>query len=101
MRRKAEFECYRLHWRRVGDINSAPVLPSFECLFCHFTVKCSFPPKIRTTIFGVFLVLRSTKALGGIITVIILISTDSILVDDTSLMLMGSTGWHLEVIVIP
>ena len=89
MRRKAEFEYYRLHWRKVGDISSAPVLLSFECLFCHFTVKCSFPPKIRTTIFGVVLVLRSTRALGGIASVIHPTSTDSILADHTRLKLMG------------
>ena len=43
----------------------------------------------------------SSKALGGMTVVIDPISTDSILVDRMSLMLMGSTGRHLEVIVIP
>ena len=44
---------------------------------------------------------RSIKALGGIKVVIDPISTDSILVDHMTLMLMGSTGRHLEVIIIP
>ena len=44
-------------------------------------------------------VLWSTKALGGIKVVINLISSDVILVDHLTLLLMGSTGRHLEVII--
>ena len=43
--------------------------------------------------------LWSTKALGGIKVVINLISNDIILVDHLTLLLMGSTGRHLEVII--
>ena len=39
--------------------------------------------------------------LGGITVVIHPISTESILVDLITLLPMGSTGWHLEVIIIP
>ena len=44
---------------------------------------------------------RRLKALGGIKLVMNPISTDSILVDHIKLLPMGSTGWHLEVIIIP
>ena len=44
---------------------------------------------------------RRLKALGGIKLVMNPISTDSILVDHIKLLLMGSTGKHLEVIIIP
>ena len=70
-------------------------------LFLLFIVECSFPPKIRKTIFGVVLVQRRLKALGGIKLVIDPISTDSILVDTMTLLPMGSTGRHLEVLSIP
>ena len=78
----------------------------FECVFCfsfcHFTVQCSFPPKIRTSIFGVTVLVQwSSRALGGIKIVMNPISTDSILVDLIRLTPMGSTGGHLEVIIIP
>ena len=70
--------------------------------FCYFIVECSFPPKIRTTIVGVAVLVQwSSKALGGIKIVINPISTDSTLVDHIKLLLMGSTGKHLEVIIIP
>ena len=39
--------------------------------------------------------------LGGITVVMNPISTDSILVDTMTLLPMGSTGRHLEVIIIP
>ena len=42
---------------------------------------------------------KETKALGGIKVVINLISSDIILVDHLTLLLMGSTGRHLEVII--
>ena len=80
---------------------ASPSLFTLNASFCYFTVKCGFPPKIRTMTFIMVLVQWSIKALGGIRIVIILISTDSILVDHTSLVLMGSTGRHLEVIIIP
>ena len=44
---------------------------------------------------------RRLKALGGITIVMDPISTDGILVDHMTLMLMGSTGRHLEVFSIP
>ena len=44
---------------------------------------------------------RRLKALGGIKLVMNPISTDIILVDHMALLPMGSTGWHLEVIIIP
>ena len=44
---------------------------------------------------------RRLKAHGGIKLVMNPISTDSILVDHMSLLPMGSTGWHLEAIIIP
>ena len=43
--------------------------------------------------------LWSTKALGGIEVFINLISSDIILVDHLTLLLMGSTERHLEVII--
>ena len=72
-------------------------LYTFNGSFCHFTGACSFPPKIRTTILGVVLVQRRVKALGGMENVMNPISTDSILVDHMTLLLMGSTGRNLEV----
>ena len=71
--------------------------------FYYFTVERGFPPKIKTTIFGVVLVLTCTKALGGITVVMHPISTDRILVDHIcmKLSLMGSTGTPLEVNSIP
>ena len=74
---------------------------SFIVSFSHFTVECSFPPKIKTAIFGVVLVQRRIKAFGGIEIVMDPISTDSILVDHMTLLLMESTGGHLEVFIIP
>ena len=74
---------------------------NFNGFFCHCTVECGFPPKIRTTIFGVVLVQGSIKALGGIRFVIDPISTDGTLVDHMTLLLMGSTGRHLEIFIIP
>jgi len=57
---------------------------------------------IRTTIFGVtVLVQRRLKVLGGITIVIHPISTDSIVVDLIKLMPMGSTGTDLEAFIIP
>ena len=44
---------------------------------------------------------RRIKALGGIEIVMDPISTDSILVDHMTLLLMESTGGHLEVFIIP
>ena len=55
-------------------------------------------PKINTTILTLLVpVLWSTKAPGGIKVVINLISSDIILVDHLTLLLMESTGKHLEV----
>ena len=65
----------------------------------YFKVELHFLPKFKKT-FRHFLflpVLWSTKAPGGIKVVINLISTDIILVDHLTLLLMESTGKHLEV----
>ena len=78
----------------------SPSLFTFNGFFCHFTVECGFPPKIRR-IFGVVLAEWSIKALGAIRFVINPISTDGIVVDHMTLLLMGSTGRHLEVFIIP
>ena len=44
---------------------------------------------------------RGIKALGGTRVVMHPISTDSIFVDHMTLMLMGSSGRHLEAFIIP
>ena len=56
--------------------------------------------KIKTTILTLLVpVLWSTKAPGGIKVAINLISSDIILVDHLTLLLMESTGRYLEVII--
>ena len=65
-------------------------------------MESGFPPKIKTTTFGEpVLVQGSIKAHGGIKVVIDPVSTDVILEDHIILCLMGSTGNHLEVYIIP
>ena len=66
-------------------------------------MEWSFPPKIRTTMKAAILVQWGIKALGGIKIVMNPISTDCTFVDlmIVTLMALGSTGWNLEVIVIP
>ena len=91
---------------KVSVFTIVPVLLSLLLMplffsFYYFTVECGFPPKIKTTIFGVVLVRRPTKALGGITVIMHPISTDRILVDHMKLSLMGSTGTPLEVNSIP
>ena len=66
-----------------------------------FLVVCSFPPKIKITISMLALAQRNSKALGGIDSVMLQISTDSTSADHTSLMLMGSTGFPSEVNITP
>ena len=64
----------------------------------YYKVERHLPPKINILTL-LTPVLWSTKALGGIKVVINLISSDIILVDHLTLLLMELTGRHLEVII--
>ena len=72
----------------------------FKQKFLLLQSETSFTSKDQDNILTLLVpVLWSTKALGGIKVVIDLISSDIILVDHLTLLLMGSTGRHLEVII--
>ena len=77
-------------------LNKGPLVQ----LSYYFKVERRLLPKINTTILTLLVpVLWSTKAPGGIKVVINLISSDIILVDHLTLLLMESTGRYLEVII--
>ena len=92
---------YSQRWKAIKPVH---LLFTINCflLFYIFIAECSLPPKIKTTILILHVLVQwSSKELGGITLVIHPISTDSTLVDHTYLMLMVSSGTLSEVNIIP
>ena len=87
--------------RRISQ--SFPFLHLIVYFFLYiFIAECSLPPKIKTTIVILqVLVQCATKELGGITSVMNLTSTDCTLVDHTHPLLMVSAGTLSEVHIIP